>query len=318
MKRFSVMMITFILTVGILYVVSAETIVQQEEESPSDQPYNIERTEETDTPVVASEEEAPSDEFFMLDENDYDSEGSSEEETGIKPSTLKIPSLEINAAIEDVGILDNGQMGVPANEDDVAWFEPGVMPGEQGNAVFAGHVDGYTGPAVFFELEELQEGDEVIVEDEEGTELVFVVQRKESYDRLDAPMEEIFGSSDRQRLNLITCTGLFDRGAGTHEERLVVYTELKEEEKTTSQDPPSSPTNVEANGTLVTWHAVREEGIVGYRVYREDADGSQEHVASISTHERKSYTDPEADEFTYSVTAVDENGQESETASTQD
>ena len=41
----------------------------------------------------------------------------------------------------------------------------------------------------------------------------------------------VFGYSYRSNLNLITCTGDFNREKGTHEERLVVYTELAKVEK---------------------------------------------------------------------------------------
>ncbi|WP_181350374.1 hypothetical protein [Thalassobacillus sp. CUG 92003] len=50
-------------------------------------------------------------------------------------------------------------------------------------------------------------------------------------------------------------------------------------------------------------------------MYRSKEDGEFEHVASISAHERKSYTDEQADKHTYYVTTVSENGQESQPSS---
>jgi LPXTG-site transpeptidase (sortase) family protein len=152
-----------------------------------------------------------------------------EEINGIVPSLIEIPAIGVNAEIEKVGRLDNGQMGVPKGMDTVGWFEPGLKPGERGNAVMAGHVDSKTGPAVFFKLDELKKGDEVIVTDQAGESKVFVVIDKKSYPRKDAPVEDIFDFSYSKNLNLITCTGEFNRDARTHEERLVVYTVLKEE-----------------------------------------------------------------------------------------
>lgn len=146
---------------------------------------------------------------------------------GIKPTTISIPSIKVEANIEDVGLLDNGQMGVPEDFNQVGWFKEGIMPGEQGNAVLAGHVDSKTGPAIFYRLDQLSVGDEVTVQDENGKTLTFVVYDKKSFETETAPVQKIFGFSYRSQLNLITCTGSFNREKGTHEERLVVYTVLK-------------------------------------------------------------------------------------------
>ncbi|MBH0156419.1 class F sortase [Fictibacillus sp. 5RED26] len=146
---------------------------------------------------------------------------------GIVPTTIEIPSLKINTEIEKVGRLDNGQMGVPKGMDTVGWFSDGVKPGSPGNAVMAGHVDSKSGPAVFYKLEDLEAGDEVIVKDQDGKTFTFVVTDKEKYNRKTAPVDKIFDYSYGSKLNLITCTGNFNRDEGTHEERLVIYTELK-------------------------------------------------------------------------------------------
>lgn len=232
------------------------------------------------------------------------------------PVSLAVPAIDITADLEPVGVLENGQMGVPSTENGVAWFEPGVSPGEQGNAVLAGHVDSRTGPAIFYDLEELEAGDEIEVTDEEGETLTFVVQRSESYDRKEAPMEEIFGATDSRNLNLITCTGTFDQAEGTHDERLVVYTELQDEDRKAIEngdEPPEAPTAVEKTASHVSFHAVRDnETIVGYRVYQTDEAGDTEQVASVAAHERKSYSAPDLADHSYYVTAVDQYGQESE------
>ncbi|MGD6960798.1 class F sortase [Fictibacillus phosphorivorans] len=149
---------------------------------------------------------------------------------GIIPTRIEIPSLNINTEIEKVGRLENGQMGVPKGMDTVGWFSDGVKPGSPGNAVMAGHVDSKSGPAVFYKLEELESGDDVIVKDQDGKKLTFEVTGKEKYNRKTAPVEKIFDYAYGSKLNLITCTGTFNVDEGTHEERLVIYTELKADE----------------------------------------------------------------------------------------
>lgn len=150
---------------------------------------------------------------------------------GIIPLKVSIPSINVSADIEKVGLLDNGQMGVPEKFEQVGWYKEGILPGEQGNAVLAGHVDSKTGPAIFYHLHKLEVGDEVHVMNEDGEKLTFIVYDKKSFDTESAPVEKIFGFSYRSNLNLITCTGDFNREKGTHEERLVVYTELAKVEQ---------------------------------------------------------------------------------------
>jgi sortase A len=149
-------------------------------------------------------------------------------QVALVPNTISIPSIGVDTRITNVGILENGQMGVPENVDEVAWFEPGTKPGARGNAVMAGHVDSKTGPAIFFHLKKLKKGDEVIVAGQDGEKLTFKVVDKKAFPKDNAPVEKIFGYTSRKMLNLITCTGDFNQKQGTHVERLVVYTELVE------------------------------------------------------------------------------------------
>ncbi|MFQ6386742.1 class F sortase [Priestia aryabhattai] len=145
------------------------------------------------------------------------------------PSQLIIPKLHIKAFIKGMGLTNQGEMSVPDNGHDVAWFKLGARPGEEGNAVIAGHVDDQKGPAIFYHLDKLTKGDEIFVTDQQGQQLVFVVTNKASYPRDSAPIREIFGPTFQHQLNLITCTGTFDHKQKTHERRLVIYTSLRPE-----------------------------------------------------------------------------------------
>ena len=145
----------------------------------------------------------------------------------IEPTRLIIPALNVDAEVDGYGLNETGAMAVPEDGETVGWYKLGAKPGGMGNAVIAGHVDDYAGPAVFFHLKNLQIGDEVMVEGANGETLTFLVTRLESYPYDNAPLREIFGPSSERRLNLITCTGTYNRSTQTHAERLVVYTELK-------------------------------------------------------------------------------------------
>ncbi|WHY73569.1 hypothetical protein [Fictibacillus enclensis] len=51
--------------------------------------------------------------------------------------------------------------------------------------------------------------------------------------------------------------------------------------------------------------------IVRYRVYKGKKNGPFKHVASISAYERKTFTDEEADKYSYYVTSITKQGLES-------
>lgn len=161
--------------------------------------------------------------------NEQSSNGKVIRETreSIEPFRIQIPSINVDAGIEKVGLLENGQMGVPESFETVGWYEGGPKPGERGNSVIAGHVDSKKGPAVFFYLKNLKEGDEIIISDEKGKSLTFLVNDIKSYPTELSPVNDIFDYSYQSQLNLITCTGIYDRKTGNHSERLVVYTTLK-------------------------------------------------------------------------------------------
>ncbi|WP_254778359.1 class F sortase [Paenibacillus sp. cl141a] len=144
----------------------------------------------------------------------------------ITPTRLWIPSVGIKAPVEPVGLLENGQMEAPVSSKVAGVLVDGILPGQKGNAIMAGHVDNYTGPAVFYPLKKLKPGEPVVLSDNEGKYLVFKVVAVESYPTAEAPIEKIFGDTEMEQLNLITCTGKYNRAKGEHEKRLVVYTRL--------------------------------------------------------------------------------------------
>lgn len=269
--------------------------------------------QESSSPPVEEKqiEESPdlTAEFSLLQEEVKKLRLAEEEENAkaVTPVQIQIPKIDVDTAIEQVGVLENGQMGVPEDENQVGWFEPGVTPGSKGNAVIAGHVDSKTGPAVFYQLDQLKEGDDVLILDEAGNTLRFRVTKTERYDTKTAPIEEIFGATSNRNLNLITCSGTF--GDGGYDERFVVYTELVDTELNETVDL-EIPTAVERQGNLLTWHAVRQESVIGYRIY-EVVDGKATHIESVPSHARKSIEVASKTGVSYYVTAIDQLGNES-------
>lgn len=143
-----------------------------------------------------------------------------------EPKILNIPKIGISANIESVGIDNQGRMDVPKLPEDAGWYNQGFRVGQKGSAVIAGHLDTSTGaPAVFYNLNQLEAGDEVTVIGTDNKEIRFKVFKKDLFDFDKIPLEQVFASQDRVGINLITCNGSFDAASKNYSKRLVVYTE---------------------------------------------------------------------------------------------
>ncbi len=145
-----------------------------------------------------------------------------------KPIRLVIEDLGIKSEVEHVGLTENKAMDVPKEKLNVAWYELGAKPGEVGSAVITGHFDWYDGPAVFFNLDKLEPGDEIEVVAREDEVLRFLVTEKTFYTNEDFPIDLVFARKDKKRLNLITCDGVFNRQTNEYDEKLVIFSELIE------------------------------------------------------------------------------------------
>ncbi len=142
------------------------------------------------------------------------------------PVRLRIPAIGVNAAVERVGVANDGSMAVPASEWDVGWFRRGYLPGSLGNAVIDGHLDWIHGPAVFWNLSKLNPGDAIYITDDKGVQRKFIVTALVTYPYDNAPLNNIFGGSSQAHLNLVTCNGVYSHTARNYNKRLVVYTTL--------------------------------------------------------------------------------------------
>jgi LPXTG-site transpeptidase (sortase) family protein len=144
------------------------------------------------------------------------------------PIKIKVPKISVEATIESVGLDNQGRMDVPKNVVNVAWYNLGVKPGEKGNSVFAGHYDKPDGsPSVFFKLDRLKKGDSIEVVDQTGYNLEFVVTETRIVPTDKFPLQEVFGQTDKIRVNLITCGGEWNKEKKEYSERTIVFAELK-------------------------------------------------------------------------------------------
>jgi LPXTG-site transpeptidase (sortase) family protein len=142
---------------------------------------------------------------------------------------LSIPSINVNAPIENVGIDAKGNMAVPGRLADVGWYKYGAPPGGAGVAVIAGHVDNaLTRPAVFYDLHKVNIGDDIYIRTASGKQVHYVVKSIDVYLAADAPAVHIFHDTvdGKPTLRLITCLKISGTGLAAYDHRVVVTATL--------------------------------------------------------------------------------------------
>lgn len=134
-----------------------------------------------------------------------------------------IPRFEVDAPVGVFGVDETGAMETPEDPWLVAWYDFTRRPGEGSNAVFAGHVDalftGNPGPAIFFNLKDLDPGDMLEVTLEDGTLLQYQVASRWSVYPETADIGSIVGPTEQDVITLITCGGNL---GNQYDQRLIV------------------------------------------------------------------------------------------------
>lgn len=146
------------------------------------------------------------------------------------PVSLRIPTLDLQRRLTAVEVVE-GSLQAPQRWSDVGWWEDGPNPGAAGSAVFLGHVDSWTGPAVFYRLSTLRKGDEIHVRRLDKTTATFRVAHSRLVDKDHFPSKQVYRLGGRPTLRLITCGGAFDDRADHYTGNLVVTAYLVSEER---------------------------------------------------------------------------------------
>lgn len=122
-----------------------------------------------------------------------------------RPQRISVPKLEMSASV--IGIkADGGSLTPPSNPRVVGWWSDGAQPGaKKGSAVITGHTV-HNGGGAFDDLDQLADGDEIIVITDKGP-LRYQVDSVTTYRKaaLAKHAAEVFDQSVAGRLVLITC-----------------------------------------------------------------------------------------------------------------
>ncbi len=142
-----------------------------------------------------------------------------------EPARVRIPAINIDAALIELGLEEDGSMEVPADFNEIGWFAPGGVPGGRGPTVIAAHVDSPTGPAAFIDLRRLTIGDVITVATDDGMEHAYAVTRIDEHPKNAFPTAAVFGATSVDALRLVTCSGDFDAQSLSYTSNLVVFAE---------------------------------------------------------------------------------------------
>ncbi|MCB5906655.1 class F sortase [Streptomyces pinistramenti] len=154
------------------------------------------------------------------------------------PSRVMIPELKVSAPVVPLGLDKDGRIAAPppGNPGLTGWYKDAPTPGEKGTAVVVGHVDNFSGPAVFYGLGGLKKGSTVRVARKDGWTAVFEVYGVRVFDKEDFPAAKVYGSTGRPELRVLTCGGGYSAGAG-YTGNVVVFARLA---KTVRRGPEPS------------------------------------------------------------------------------
>ncbi|MEU8523907.1 class F sortase [Streptomyces sp. NBC_01216] len=144
-----------------------------------------------------------------------------------RATRLAIPAITIEAPVRAVSVDRVGRLGSPPvdNPRVVGWYARGAAPGERGTAVFVGHRDTRTGPAIFLNLDSLKPGNTVRIGRADGRVAVFTVDKVRTYTKTAFPDTEVYGPTGRPEIRLLTCGGAFSPKTG-YQSNIVVFAHL--------------------------------------------------------------------------------------------
>lgn len=143
------------------------------------------------------------------------------------PSSLRIPNIDLTTSVVPTGLDSNGAIAMPDGFDITGWYTNSPTPGELGPSIIVGHLDSIYGIAVFWRLRELQPGDIVYVDRQDGTTATFKVDAIQQYPQDSFPTSTVYGNIDHAGLRLITCGGTFNTTTHHYSDNTVVYASLQ-------------------------------------------------------------------------------------------
>ena len=132
---------------------------------------------------------------------------------GSTPFQLIIPRIGVDATVNTFGLDSNFVPEVPRNGQEVAWYDWSSEPGTGSNAVLAGHVT-WSGAGVFYDLNQLSSGDQILLRSGDGAELSYTVAETFLIDPDDPSSLAVMAPTNDDTITIITCGGTYSPTGG--------------------------------------------------------------------------------------------------------
>ena len=126
---------------------------------------------------------------------------------------ILIPRIGVDATVNSFGLDSNFVPEVPRNGQEVAWYDWSSEPGTGSNAVLAGHVT-WGGAGVFYDLDQLSGGDQILLRSDDGTELSYTVEENFLIDPNDPSSLAVMAPTNDDTITVITCGGAYSPTGG--------------------------------------------------------------------------------------------------------
>lgn len=145
---------------------------------------------------------------------------------GPRPSRLIVDGISVDAEVWPIGLDANRALAVPRRADVTGWWSGGFAPGEVGPTVIVGHYDSKTAPGVFARLKDVEEGELITVEQNDGSAYFYRVVQVDRLKKTAFPTDRVYGATPASTLRLVTCGGKFDRKTGHYVDNVIAYADL--------------------------------------------------------------------------------------------
>ncbi|MEU9071294.1 class F sortase [Streptomyces sp. NPDC048109] len=136
----------------------------------------------------------------------------------LPPSPLTrttIPSVGLEAAVDQVALEESGTIALPQDLDHAGWYTGSPTPGQKGNAILVGHVDSIDGPGA------VKKGDHIEVNRQDGRTTTYEVDAMSIWPQNSFPSQHVYGPTVGSQIILITCAD-WDDEQKTYVSNLVV------------------------------------------------------------------------------------------------
>ena len=147
-------------------------------------------------------------------------------QAGVIVTHVSIPAIGVSSDIELLTLDSTGALLPPVDFNRAGWYSAGVIPGQIGPAIIAGHIDSVTAPAVFANLHKMTPGMKILVSLSNGNVLTFAADRSQVAPKTQFPSNSVYGTVPTPQLRVITCDGTFNHATGHYDDNLVVFATL--------------------------------------------------------------------------------------------